>query len=228
MLCGMHDARHRRALASPKKRGAVARRQQQCRAEGCLRWHLPGDKKNGRKLGGRWYCREHEALHLVGHPRNLERLAEGIRVQDECWVYRRSWANEGPESEDYHRGGYAKFYPAGTGAGTSKRGNPYDAAWAAHRALWDLLMGGTKLNRQLDHLDDCTAQAACCNPAHLEPVTEFVNKKRGTARREVEGGHKARTVRECGPRFNKEAALNPKVRQFARDNGDLPLPVVEG
>ncbi|MBB2997515.1 hypothetical protein [Paeniglutamicibacter cryotolerans] len=86
-------------------------------------------------------------------------------------------------------------------------------------------MGGTALNRQLDHLDDCTAGPRCCNPAHLQPVTEYVNKKRGVARREVTNGKRTRTVRECGPRFNKEAAGNPEVRRFAKEYG-LPLPAV--
>jgi hypothetical protein len=226
-LCKKHDARRARELASPKQRGVAARRRHQCQADGCTNWHPLGDKSNGRKWSGRWYCREHEVIALQ-HPNNLERMAKGIHPQNECWVYRLSWASEGTEDEDLFpstSAPYAKFYPAGTGSGINKYGKKYDAAWVAHRALWSMLMGPIGMNRELDHLDDCTAKTLCCNPAHLEPVTKFVHTNRGTARRAVANGRQTRTVRECGPRFNKDAALNQAVIDFAQEHR-LSLPAV--
>lgn len=57
----------------------------------------------------------------------------------------------------------------------------------AHRAVYELLVGPIPAGLQLDHL--CRTPA-CVNPAHLEPVTNGENVKRGlTARGVFACGH---------------------------------------
>lgn len=46
-----------------------------------------------------------------------------------------------------------------------------------HRVVYELLVGPIPAGLQLDHL---CRQHACCNPAHLEPVTGKVNCERGS------------------------------------------------
>lgn len=60
------------------------------------------------------------------------------------------------------RGGYGKIKVAGK-------------TLAAHKVLWELIVGEVEGGLQLDHL--CRV-SACCNPDHLEPVTPSVNKLR--------------------------------------------------
>ena len=47
-----------------------------------------------------------------------------------------------------------------------------------HRVLWELLVGPIEPGLLLDH--KCRVRA-CCNPAHLEPVTPRTNTHRGQA-----------------------------------------------
>lgn len=48
----------------------------------------------------------------------------------------------------------------------------------AHRYAYELLVGQVPEGLQLDHL---CQNRACCNPAHLEPVTQEENIRRGSA-----------------------------------------------
>ena len=63
-------------------------------------------------------------------------------------------------------------------------GNGYGKVWfeqrgqMIHRVVYRLLIGPIPKNHVLDHL--CRVRA-CCNPAHLEPVTAQVNTLRGEA-----------------------------------------------
>lgn len=48
--------------------------------------------------------------------------------------------------------------------------------WLTHRLAYELFVGAIPPDLQLDHL---CRQPACCNPAHLEPVTCRENLVRG-------------------------------------------------
>lgn len=70
----------------------------------------------------------------------------------ECWIY--TGANAG---------GYGRFYFG-------------DRVVPAHRYAYELLVGPIPEGLQLDHL---CRDRACCNPDHLEPVTQRENLRRG-------------------------------------------------
>lgn len=67
---------------------------------------------------------------------------------------------------------------SGYGRATMRLPGTTRRRWAAHRLAYMLLVGEVPLGLQLDHL--CRVRA-CCNPAHLEPVTATENVRRGTA-----------------------------------------------
>jgi hypothetical protein len=55
---------------------------------------------------------------------------------------------------------------------------------STHRLAYELAVGPVPAGLELDHL--CRVKA-CCNPAHLEPVTSSVNKLRAVAARRYGG-----------------------------------------
>jgi hypothetical protein len=80
-------------------------------------------------------------------------LAAKIDFRGPCWNWRRSLKD-----------GYGQVWVEG------KR-------WATHRLIWTLLVGEIPPGLVLDHL---CRNTRCCNPDHLEPVTNLVNITRGT------------------------------------------------
>ena len=86
-----------------------------------------------------------------------DRLAAYIRCTDDgCW----EWT------------GARNQYGYG-----SMRG-PNGATVSTHRFVWELHNGPIPAGLQLDHL---CRNRACCNPCHLEPVTQQENIRRGRA-----------------------------------------------
>lgn len=75
-----------------------------------------------------------------------------------CWVWT-GCRNNGR--------GYGQFRVGGRLDGKTK---------LVHRLVYDLLVGPIPEGLQLDHL---CRNRACCNPAHLEPVTQEENRRRG-------------------------------------------------
>lgn len=72
-----------------------------------------------------------------------------------------------------------------TGSTTTSKGaiygawSYYDYAWKPHRIAYTLAVGPIPDGLTLDHVElrGCTSKL-CCNPAHLEPVTQSVNTLR--------------------------------------------------
>ncbi len=81
------------------------------------------------------------------------RIADKIRVTSACW--------EWEAAKDRH--GYGKVHWEGRVA-------------AAHRVVYEALIGSIPEGEQLDHL---CRNPACVNPGHLEPVTSRENTRRG-------------------------------------------------
>lgn len=87
------------------------------------------------------------------------RFVSKLAVQEDgCWL----WA--GRKSKN----GYGRFY-----IGTSRLDQRYASA---HRWAYEALVGPIPDGLDLDHL---CRNRACCNPAHLEPVTRIENIRRG-------------------------------------------------
>lgn len=178
-----------------------------CAVEGCMAHQ---DDKAGKATGsyvlrppGRrgsqtgesvWLCRKHERLQLAPSDEieqlNLRRLRGHIRADagSGCWMW------TGPRNPD----GYGYFQPEGA--------NGLD--WYAHRALYDLLVGGHGPGLQLDHRCD---QRECVAPFHLRAVIPSANSRR-----------RGKTVADP---VEWQTARLPAVQQFAHEYG-LPLPVL--
>lgn len=62
------------------------------------------------------------------------------------------------------------------GYGVIGRGRRGQGTTLTHRAAYELLVGPIPIDRP--HLDHLCRQPLCCNPAHLEPVTQMENNAR--------------------------------------------------
>lgn len=78
-----------------------------------------------------------------------------------CWMWTASVSGGG---------GYGQVWVGANGPGSPMR--------AAHIVVWELLVGPVPDGLQLDHL--CRVRR-CCNPSHLEPVTQAENIRRGVS-----------------------------------------------
>ena len=88
-----------------------------------------------------------------------ERIRARITVNARgCWIF-------GPR---LNRNGYGRIRWNG-------------AEPVVHRLVWELLVGPIAPGLVLDHVKARCSSRACCNPAHLEPVTPRENVHRGDA-----------------------------------------------
>lgn len=100
-------------------------------------------------------CSMHYArLRLHGDVRHqrtaLDRMTDRIDASGDCWLWTGRMMNNG----------YGRFGHRGV---------------AAHRAVYEALVGPIPPGREIDHL---CRQRACVNPDHMEPVTPSENQRR--------------------------------------------------
>lgn len=131
--------------------------QQGCKIEGC----------EDATKGARGWCGKHYARwRKNGDPHDpgrterslAERLWEKVDVGHPlgCWMW----------TGGSHPLGY----------GVIRRGGREEGTVGAHRAAYELLVGGCPDGFELDHL---CCNPPCVNPDHLEPVTHAENARRG-------------------------------------------------
>lgn len=134
----------------------------------------------------RW-CRYGDPLRTKTRPSPQQRFWAKVTKTDTCWI----WG--GAKTA----GGYGVF--------NSGEGNT-----VAHRFSWQAANGPVPEGLQIDHL---CRNRACVNPAHLEPVTQQENIRRGTA-----GAHwAAKTHCPQGHRYDEvNTYVNPKGRRECR------------
>lgn len=109
---------------------------------------------------------------------DLERFLPKVNKTDTCWL----WGG------DKNQGGYGIFHWRG------KHG-------VAHRFAYESFIGPIPKGLKLDHL--CRVRD-CVNPAHLEPVTQQENCKRGETGRISGDRNAAKTHCKQGHEFSKE------------------------
>jgi hypothetical protein len=95
------------------------------------------------------------------HNHHMRLSAEPYTVEDRgyqtaCWIWRRSLSKKG--------------------YGTKCKGDGYSGTQQAHIWYWEQKNGPVPDGKMLDHL---CRQRACCNPEHMEPVTNAENVQRG-------------------------------------------------
>lgn len=177
-LCGTHWARWRRS------QGALLPRPTTCAVPDCER---------GGKLRRGWCEPHYERWKKYGDPTH-ERTAPTIHERFWSKVLR---AGPTPEHRpdlgscwtwlgSLNSHGYGQFYPV--------HGPPV----ASHRFMYELVVGPIPAGLTIDHL--CW-NTACCNPAHMEPVT------RGENARRADGGAHNRAKTHC-PRGHAYDAAN--------------------
>ena len=81
----------------------------------------------------------------------------------------------------------------------------------AHRFAYEAFVGPIPNGLQLDHL--CRVRA-CCNPAHLEPVTQQVNIMRGRTPEVMRLRHAARTHCPAGHEYRGDNVGYRKAKRW--------------
>ena len=99
--------------------------------------------------------------------------------------------------------GYGRFFVGSKADHTAKQ-------VASHRFAYELLVGPVPEGLDLDHL---CRNRACCNPAHLEPVTRQENLLRGIGPVVQRARHRSKTHCKRGhPLFGDNLYLRPNER----------------
>lgn len=108
-----------------------------------------------------------------------ERVWNKIEKTETCWI----WTG----AKDGH--GYGRI--------ASTKMDPGPRRWCGvHRVVYEIMVGPIPDGMVLDHLREICGNVACCNPAHLEPVTQRENLQRSPDT--LSGKEARRTHFKCG------------------------------
>lgn len=83
--------------------------------------------------------------------------------------------------------------------------------WKAHRYIYTMLVGDVSPDLVLDHLCRVTS---CCNPVHLEPVTQRMNLLRGNT---VTAAHAAKTHCPADHEYSPENTVMSEGSRCCRE-----------
>lgn len=119
------------------------------------------------KRGKGRFCTQRCAITSLGKStgetlaEKFERLIDKSQGPDGCWIW------TGPKKR-----GYGLY----TVRLVDEHGNRRTTSIRAHRGVYEALIGPIPAGLTLDHL---CRNPSCVNPAHLEPVTQAANNRRG-------------------------------------------------
>ncbi len=129
-----------------------------------------------------------------------ERIMARVTVDsNDCWIFTGATNSRG----------YG-FIQLGRGIGTDR----------THRVMYRHLVGPIPEGLTLDHL---CANTACCNPAHLEPVTRSENTKRQWAEGRADPGRSQREKTHCpqGHPYDEANTCHSNGRRHCRACGRI-------
>ena len=126
------------------------------------------------------YCRNYRSIFPLT-PTEIAKLVARIEEgdsPDDCWLW------TGARGV----GGYGQTFIRG-------------ATWQVHRMVYELLVGPVPVGCVLHHRCD---NKHCCNPAHLEPVTQEENMAHGRVKRDPNQPRRLKACCKRGHKFTPE------------------------
>lgn len=117
-----------------------------------------------------------------------------------CWIW----------TSVVNSGGYGEFTKR---VGGSRTPDTRVFRWRAHRVAYELTVGPIPEGLVLDHL--CRV-VRCVNPAHLEPVTQRENVRRGDAAKHLNSGDRPTYCPQGHPFDEANTYVNKKGHRHCR------------
>ena len=182
------------------KEGLMPNYTHTCSVDGC-------QNKVGRKGARGWCSKHYQRWMSTGSPtgskkRSTTRLRRYQPAEQRFWAYVEKTDGCWQWKASFDSSGYGLLSVSGKSA-------------KAHRFAYELLVGPIPHGLVIDHL---CRNRACVNPAHMEPVTNYENLRRG-AGHDVSQGRRNQCIN--GHDFTEENTyINPKGAKVCRACSD--------